>query len=109
MAEGFPGDWSSRDCRHTRVPRDGEPAKLTETEVGGHLRRACGRAVIREQGPARLFQAQSGQVALWRRPVYRPKRHASVPIPKFAGVYRTLGKRTSESKDTSNSMILVPL
>ena len=34
---------------------------------------------------------------------------ASVPIPKFAGACRTLRKRTSESKDTSNSMILVPL
>jgi len=68
------------------VPRDGEPAKLTETEVGGHPRRARGHAVIREQGPACLFQAQSEQVALWRRPMYRPERHASVPIAKFASV-----------------------
>jgi hypothetical protein len=44
--------------------------------VGGRLRRACGRAVIREQGPARLFQAHGEQVALWRRPMYRPERHA---------------------------------
>ena len=68
------------------MPRDGEPAKLAETEVGGHPRRARGHAVIREQAPARLFQAQSEQVALWRRPMYRPERHASVPIAKFASV-----------------------
>src|SRR5262249_36787045 len=34
-------------------------------------RHACGRAVIRERGSARAFQAHSEQVALWRRPVYR--------------------------------------
>jgi hypothetical protein len=104
------------------VPRDGEPAKLTETEVGGHPRRARGHAVIREQGPARLFQAQSEQVALWRRPMYRPERHASVPIPRFASVcglqpvsdsevrlnLRHAPARTSESKDTGKAMILAP-
>src|SRR5262249_13291559 len=34
---------------------------------------------------------------------------ASVPIPKFARVLRHAPMRTSESKDTRKSMILVPL
>jgi hypothetical protein len=74
--KGFPGDWRSRQCRRARVPRDGDPAKLTESEAGGDLRHACGRAVIRELVRRAIFQALTEQVALWRRPVYRPKRHA---------------------------------
>src|SRR5262249_51517895 len=34
---------------------------------------------------------------------------ASVPIPKFATTLRHAPRRTPESKDTSKSMILVPL
>jgi hypothetical protein len=108
--KGFPGNWSSRDCRHARVPRDGEPAKLTETEADGHLRRACGRAVIRERGPARLFQAQSGQVALWLRPVYRPKRHARRWVGRVCSGVAKMSLATLEALfGRVTSIFLVPL
>jgi hypothetical protein len=84
--------------------------KLTETEVGGHLRRACGRAVIREQGPARLFQAQSEQVALWRRPVYRPKRHARRWVGRVSSGVAKMSLATLEALfGRVTSIFLVPL
>jgi hypothetical protein len=73
-------------------------------------RRATGQARGNRSGwPARLFQAQSEQVALWRRPMYRPERHASAPIPKFASAWGLLGSELRNRRTLGNSMILVPL